>query len=209
WSQARYQRHIENYYLHHAKEVVDALDRVVREEKIKHVILAGDEVILPVLQEQFPPHLSERVIDVLRLDITTPEHEIARQTLAALREHDAQSDKEKAERLLDEYRAGGLAVAGLHDTLAALSNGQVDELYVSASLEEIHADMEEVGKHLVPHLPTETAANGGDSNSTLAVKVADELVTRARQTGAGITFIEDATLLADIGGIGATLRYQI
>jgi len=209
WSQARYQRHIENYYLHHAKEVVDALDRVVREEKIKHVILAGDEVILPVLQEQFPPHLSERVIDVLRLDITTPEHEIARQTLAALREHDAQSDKEKAERLLDEYRAGGLAVAGLHDTLAALSIGQVDELYVSASLEEIHADMEEVGKHLVPHLPTETAANGGDSNSTLAVKVADELVTRARQTGAGITFIEDATLLADIGGIGATLRYQI
>ena len=31
WSQARYQRHIENYYLHHAKEVVDALDKAVRD----------------------------------------------------------------------------------------------------------------------------------------------------------------------------------
>ncbi len=28
WSQARYQRHIENYYLHHAKDVVDELERV-------------------------------------------------------------------------------------------------------------------------------------------------------------------------------------
>ena len=208
WSQARYQRHIENYYLHHAKEVVDALDRAVREEKITHVILAGDEVILPVLRKQFPPRLSEKVIDVLRLDMTSPEHEVAKRTLEALREHDAHSDKEKAARLLDEYRAGGLAVAGLHDTLAALSNGQVDELYVSASLEEIHGDTEEVGTHLISHLPTETAANGGDA-STLVVKVADELVTRARQTGAGVTFIEDAALLADIGGIGATLRYRI
>src|SRR5205823_9194590 len=52
WSQARYQRHIENYHIHHAKEVLEALDRIVREEQIKCVIFAGDEVIIPILRDQ-------------------------------------------------------------------------------------------------------------------------------------------------------------
>ena len=44
----RYQRHTENYHLHHAKEVIEKLDRLVREERIEHVILAGDEeTIIP------------------------------------------------------------------------------------------------------------------------------------------------------------------
>ncbi|HSE22927.1 MAG TPA: Vms1/Ankzf1 family peptidyl-tRNA hydrolase [Pyrinomonadaceae bacterium] len=206
WSQARYQRHIENYYLHHAKEVADALDKVVREEDIQQIILAGDEVILPVLREQFPPYLRDRVIDILRLDITTPEDEVAKRTLEALRAYDARTDIERVERLMDEYRSGGLGVVGVHDTLAALSIGQVDELYLSARLEEIHAGAEEMGKQLVLH--NDLMADS-DNEATHKVKVADELVTRAKQTGARVTFIEDAALLNDIGGIGATLRYTI
>ena len=34
-------------------------------------------------------------------------------------------------------------------------------------------------------------------------------MTRALQTEASITFIENPALLADFGGIGATLRYQL
>jgi len=39
--------------------------------------------------------------------------------------------------------------------------------------------------------------------------LSDELVTRAQQTGARIRFIEDAALLAGIGGVGALLRFRI
>lgn len=205
WSQARYQRHIKNYHLHHAKEVVDVLDRVVRKDDVNHIVLAGDEVILPVLRRQFPSHLSERVIGTLRLDIRTPEHVIAERTLEALQMYDAKTDVERVGRLLDEYRAGGLAVVGMHDTLAALSLGQVDELYLSASLEEIHGDDEMVGRGLIDESKKEGVLKG--DGATITVKVADELVTRARQTGANITFVENAALLAGVGGIGATLRY--
>jgi peptide subunit release factor 1 (eRF1) len=41
------------------------------------------------------------------------------------------------------------------------------------------------------------------------LKLSDELVTRAQQTGARIRFIEEASLLADIGGVGALLRFRI
>ena len=206
WSQARYQRHIENYHLHHAKEIVEALDRAVREENIEYIVLAGDEVIIPTLREQLPQHLDEKVIDVLRLDITTPEHEVLRAMLEAMRERDTKDDAEKVAQLIDEYRAGGLAVVGAHDTLAALASGQVEELFLSASLEEIHDDEEEVGEPLVPGAP---ASEEDAGKGTRTVMMADELVTRARQTGAGISFIEAAALLADAGGVGAMLRYRL
>jgi peptide subunit release factor 1 (eRF1) len=41
------------------------------------------------------------------------------------------------------------------------------------------------------------------------LKLADELVTRARQTAARIRFIEDEHLLADVGGVGALLRFRV
>jgi peptide subunit release factor 1 (eRF1) len=203
--ESRYQRYVENYYLRHAKEVVDALDKTVRAEDIKQIVLAGDEVILPVLREQFSPYLREKVVDILRLDITTPEHEVAKQTLQALRANDAKTDIERVERLMDEYRSGGLAVIGVHDTLVALSAWQVDELYLSSQLEDVHAGVEKIAKHLLPHLPDDL---GADNDGTQEVKVPGELVTRARQTGVPVTFIEDAGLLADVGGIAATLRYK-
>ena len=67
WSQARYQRHTENYHIHHAKEVVDALARIVRDESIGWVVIAGDEVIVPLLKEQLPKDLVPRVIDIAKL----------------------------------------------------------------------------------------------------------------------------------------------
>lgn len=206
WSQSRYQRHVKNYHLHHAKEVVEALRRTVEQDKIERIILAGDEVIIPVLREQMPTQLLDKVIDVLRLDITAPEHEIVQAALGALRDRDAKDDEEKVGRLLDEFRSGGLAVVGARDTLAALANGQVDELVISATAENLHAEEEEVDALL--------AARGLDGNAdgsepSPEVIVADELVTRARQSSAQVTFIENATLLDEVGGVGALLRYRL
>jgi len=204
WSQSRYQRHTENYHLHHAKEVVDVLERVVREEQIDRIVLAGDEVIIPLLREQMPQALAAKVVDVVRLDITTPEHEVLQATLEVVQEQDAQDAAHKVERLLDEYRADGLAVIGVHNTLQALVNGQVDEVLISTDLEQYRAGLENVGMPLAPLVPN-TDAN----EMTRLIKVADQLVTKAHQTGATVTFIEDGMLLADVGGAGAFLRYRL
>jgi len=41
------------------------------------------------------------------------------------------------------------------------------------------------------------------------VRLADELITKAKLTSARITFIEDPDLLADYGGVAALLRFRI
>ena len=38
---------------------------------------------------------------------------------------------------------------------------------------------------------------------------ANEFVLKARQTSAGVRFIEDGTLLAPVGGVGAFLRFKL
>ena len=207
WSQMRFQRHVENYHLHHAKEVVEALERVVAEDRIERIILSGDQTnIIPILREQMPKHLQDKVIDVLNLGVDTPEHEILESTMKTLRVHDAVTDAEKVEEMLNQYRAGGLAVVGVADTLAALSNGQVDELLVSASLREIQYSEQKVDKVLAAYAP---GADVEPPDASEPRMVADELVRLAQQTSARVTFIEDTSLLASAGGVGATLRYRI
>ena len=206
WSQMRYQRHTENYHLHHAKEVIDNLDRLVRDERIEYVVLAGDEqVIIPLLREQMSKELSEKVVDVLSLGIDTPEHELLEESLNAYRRHNALSDMDKVEHLIGEYRRDGLAVAGVAQTLAALSNGQVEELLIASSPDALKFDKAEVEKVLAAYGET------GQQNTTPDQRtVADELLRRATQlSSAQITFIEDNSVLKNVGGVGALIRYRV
>jgi peptide chain release factor subunit 1 len=206
WSQMRYQRHTENYHLHHAKEVIDNLARLVRDERIEHVMLAGDEqTIIPLLREQMSKELAGKVIEVLSLGIDTPERELIEETLKAYRRYDSLSDMEKVEHLIGEYQRDGLAVAGVPQTLAALSNGQVEELLISSAANALKFDKEEVEKVLSLY------SSSGEASAMLDERtVADELIRRATQlSSARITFIEDDSALKNLGGVGALLRYRI
>jgi len=206
WSQARYQRHVENYHLHHAKEVIETLEKIVTDEGINHVILAGDEAtVIPLLREQMPKTLEEKVIETLSLGIDTPEHELLEESLTAFRRNDSLTDMEKVERLLSEYRGDNLGVAGVPETLAALSNGQVEELLIAAKPEGIQYDEEEVQKVLTLYRGEEPLPDQLDQRS-----VADELVKRATVlSSAKVTFIEDSQRLEMVGGVGGSLRYRI
>lgn len=201
WSQARYQRRADNFHINHVKEVVETLDKIVREESIDHIVVAGAEVAMPILREQLPKHLADKIVE-----IGPPgDGNFLEQTLAALREKDAETDVEKVQELMDAWRSGGLGVAGPEATLSAFQLGQVDELIITGSPETLKS---------VQHLPD--AAPGrvqvdtsGGSIDEQRLKLSDELVTRAQQTAARIRFIEDASLLAEVGGVGALLRFRI
>jgi peptide subunit release factor 1 (eRF1) len=180
-AQARYQRHTENFHLHHAKEVIDLVARLVRDEGIEQIVIAGDEVIVPLLRDQLPKDIANRVVDVVKLDIHAPEGEILDATLSALRVKESQTDREHVDALFDAYRAGGLACVGVKKVRRAFELGQVDELLIAAAPDVIA---------------------GGEGT-------ADELVARAAKTSAKVTVIQEASLLEPVGGVGAFLRFRI
>jgi peptide subunit release factor 1 (eRF1) len=206
WSQARYQRRVENAHASHAKEAIETLDKIVRQDNIRHVILAGDPQMAPVLQEHMPKHLTDKLVDVMKLDLKSSDQDVFQATLDRMREEDAKSDSEKVDRLLRSYRGRGLAIVGSEATLEALANGQVDELLISAGLEETHGEEQPIDAILAPEVPDSTG--GTESDEPRKVLLADLLVTKAKQTDATVTFIEDAELLKEVGGVGAFLRWQ-
>jgi peptide chain release factor subunit 1 len=211
WSQARYQRHVENFHLHHAKEVIEALDRIVQQEELTQIVIAGDEVITPLIRDQMPKHLAEKVVDHLRLDTYAPVKEVIDATLAAMARAQERTDREQVEAAIGAYRAGGLGVAGPEATLDALVKGQVEELLISASLRDIrqpHASTSANDTGVQTEVEVATAGEPAQAEPDV-VRLSDELVTRARQTAARITFVEDASLLADVGGVAALLRFRI
>jgi len=207
WSQARYQRRVENAHKEHAREAIDALGRIVREEGIKHVVIAGDPAIVPLIQQELPKDLADKLVDTLRLDTKAPEQEIFTATLDAIREQDAATDAEKVNRLFEQFRAGGLAVLGPQDTLEALANGQVDELLIGGAIEQRHDAEEPVDAILAPEIPDASGSTASDEERP--VLLPDLLVTKAKQISAQETFIEDPALLADVDGVGAFLRWRV
>ena len=217
WSQARFQRHVENYHLHHIKDVVSTLEKLVAQEAIDRVIISGDPVVIPLLREQLPKPLAEKVVDELSLPSDAPEAEVIAATRESIVEVDAKSDREKVDAAVGAYRAGGLGVVGPDATLLALTNGQVDELLITASLASLEglggtraAEMAIANDAAIAEPAVEPSAAGEPAGAEIGtVRLADELVTKAQQTGARISFIEDPSLLERHGGVAATLRYRI
>ena len=205
WSQARYQRRVGNAHQEHVKEVIEHLARIVREDHVGHIILAGDSVVIPLLQEQLPQEMVP-MVEVMKMDIHASEQDVLTATLEKLQEQEVRTAAEKVDRLMNQYRARGLAVIGLHETLEALANGQVEELLISGAIEENHPQPEEVEAILAPEIPD--AEGGTESEEPRQASVPDLLVTKAKQTSATVTFIEDAALLESTGGVGAFLRWR-
>jgi peptide subunit release factor 1 (eRF1) len=188
WAQARYQRHARNVHKAHIKEVVAMLDRVVTDEHINDIVVACDDTTRPVFMAQLPKHLAEKVVDVMHLDVKgTADHDVLTETLEALRHQDAKTDAEDVEKALGAWRGGALGVAGIDATMKALDMRQVEALLISANPSAI-------GRK-----------NGGSGDAALI----DQLIAKAQQNAARIRFIEDDTLLKDVGGVAAILRFKI
>jgi peptide chain release factor subunit 1 len=200
WSQARYQRRLENLHQKHMKEVASTLEQVVRDEQVGRILVAGDDVAMPLLRDELSPKTRELLIEVSGLDMNAADADVYRTTLEAFREADVHADAEWVTQALNAYRAHGLGTIGVAGVKAALERGQVDRL-------------------LVPAIPTVSAADhqsaGVDTAGTkeqrgqLPEAVVEELVTLARRTDAHVTCIEEAPLLEPAKGVAAILRYRI
>ncbi len=200
WSQARYERHVDELHLRHMKEVAEALERVVREDRVSAVILSGEAQAIALLRSQLHESVDALIIDVMRLDVTAREHEILRATLEAFRRRDEESDRGVVDALLDAYRSRGLATVGVTGVRAALERGQVDVLVLPATPTAPAAD------HMSAEVGRGTPA---EQRSSLDEEVVEGLVAEARRTSASVRFIEDAALLDGAGGAGAFLRFRL
>jgi peptide subunit release factor 1 (eRF1) len=179
WSQARYQRRAANFHKQHVKEVVDLLDKVMSEERLNHIVIACDEVAKPFLIAQLPKHLAEKVIDMVNVDVKS------------VPEHELLAETMAALRQADT-KTDAEHVQRMLDAWRA---GGLGAAGIEATMRALEA--RQVEELLIAAKPDRVAGP------------ADELVAKAQHNSARIRFIEDDHLLADVGGVGALLRFRI
>lgn len=131
WSQARYQRHIDEHYKDFAAETVRAIGDLCAKEHAAHIVLAGSETAITALQAEMPRDLAEHVRDVVRIDMRADRNEIAAEIAPVLAEAEHAFGESVVERLVGEVRRGGLGTSGLFGTLKALERGQVDTVVLT------------------------------------------------------------------------------
>lgn len=134
WSQARYQRHIDMQDKRFAREAAAAIERLVRRERAQHVILAGDERTIPVLENELTDAVGALVEFVTRLEMRSSRDEVRAEVLPVLAAIEEAEGLDAAERAVAGERSGGLGVTGIDATMAALEAGQVDQLVIDEAV---------------------------------------------------------------------------
>jgi hypothetical protein len=128
WSQDRYQRSAEEAWETNAKELAAAVVQAASGQRLEAVIVAGDVRARELLVEKLPDDLRRQVILVDR-ELPVDSDELAQAADQALQ----QLEDGNARAQLETFRnqsGTGRAVEGLAETVAALRDGQVAELFI-------------------------------------------------------------------------------
>jgi peptide chain release factor subunit 1 len=203
WSQARYERHIDEIVERHWRRVAETLDRCVRARHAARVVLVGAED----MRSDFESVLSDEVKRCLLGWTTAEAHADAPQLLEAARPVlEAWWQKREAE-LLDRWREeaakNGRASTGWEQTLEAVSDGRAELLLVQDGADE--------PAYQCPHCGRAQISNGSCplDGTTLEPRESglDLAVHQTLAHGGTVQVIRGRRDLEPVGGVGALLRY--
>ena len=127
WSQARYQRHIENLVFRHLRGVAEELDALERRTGADVVVVSSEET-----RAEFARLLSKEVEGAIvgwtQAEAHATPPEILEVVTPVLEQARARREGETLERWREEAGRGGRAAAGWDETLESASDGRVETL---------------------------------------------------------------------------------
>ncbi len=212
WSQQRFARRREKFHLEHAKEVVAELEEVMKKFNVEHFVICGDEeTILPVIKPELSKPMEEKLLGSVSMSQYDSEDEIREKSLEVVSIEMATLQQQKIEQLNDAAKSSAkMGTLGVEDTLRALANGQVEELILASNIDTLDYSKKKVKKILKEYEPGDDTAPA-DAASAIgdAAQIADQLIVRAINTAARISFIKDESMLEEAGGVGAILRFNM
>lgn len=138
WSQARFQRGIEQQVAEHVRNATERMLRAHRRQAFDRLVIVAPDELWPVIEASLHAELSDRLAGHVALDL---EHaaadEIARAVAPVVEGAERGDEHDLIARLEEALGTGGPASAGLDEVLAMLEQHRVEVLLVAggASLE--------------------------------------------------------------------------
>jgi peptide chain release factor subunit 1 len=137
WSQARYQRSVEEEKKDHVRAVLDVLFEHHQRAPIDCLLVGCNEELYPDVQAYLHPYLKERLLGRFDVDVenTNPE-DVFDAAKPTIEKRESQREREALDTLIERVNSGGRAAAGLRDTLTALNEQRVERLLINYGFDE-------------------------------------------------------------------------
>ncbi|HEX6789134.1 MAG TPA: Vms1/Ankzf1 family peptidyl-tRNA hydrolase [Gaiellaceae bacterium] len=203
WSQARYERHIDELVDRHLRDVAESLERCLRRLPGVAVVLVGAEDV----RSEFESLLSKAAHARIAGWASAEAHADAGQLLAAARpvldEWCNRREQELLERWRNEAGRNGRASSGWDSTLEAASDGRVEMLLVQNGVDQKAYQCPECGRAQLTdgRCPLDgTSLERREDGLDLAVH-------KTLAHGGTVHVVRDRDDLRPVGGVGALLRF--
>lgn len=205
WSQARYQRGIEQQVAEHVRHTAERLLRAHHRDPFEHLVVVAADELWPVVEASLHSDLRARLSGQVALNL---EHATAREIATAVAPvvQAAESERERQilARLEEALAMGGPAAAGLDDVLAALEQQRIATLVVAERAGLVAGRCPRCDR-LQSLGSASCVLDGAALTRVDAVEHAVELAVRH---GAGVIVVQEAADVLDgRGSIAALLRW--
>ena len=126
WSQARYQRSVDEDVQDHLRNVAQAVFAHFKRSSFDHLLLGGPSETLSDFESKLHAYLQERIAGRADVDVENTNPDDVREAVAPkIAEFDHQREREALDQLREGVARGGRGAAGLEGVLAALNERRV------------------------------------------------------------------------------------
>ena len=203
WSQARYERHVEEVVARHLRQVAETLDRCVRRLRHAVIVLVSTEETRAELEALLPSEAKSAIVGCAQAEAHAGPAELLAAVEPLLEERRVAREREELARWRELAAKGERATAGWQDTLAAASDGRVDALLIQVGVDRPAHRCPTCGR---------AEAQGGTCplDGTPMVEEPhglDLVVHQALAHGGSVVVIQSEPDLEPVEGIGAVLRF--
>ncbi|MCW2976413.1 MAG: hypothetical protein JWM06_1694 [Actinomycetia bacterium] len=203
WSQARYERHIDEIVDRHWRRVADTLDSCVRNGHGAQVVLVGADEMRSDFEEILSSEVKNRLLGWTTAEAHADRPQLLEAVRPVLEEWWAKRDEAVIERWREEAGKQGRAATGWEQTLEAASDGRAELLLVQDGADQAAYQCPACGRAQLANgsCPLDgTTLESRDSGLDLAVH-------RTLVHGGTVHVIRDRRDLEPVGGVGALLRF--
>lgn len=204
WSQARFQRHVDDQASKHFQNVATVLYEVYKREKFDHLILAGQAETRISFKNIIHSSLQNIIVSELETGLDESLSSIQEAIQKVVTSFEDRQSKKYMKMLSDRLGKKHLAVSGLKDTVKMLHQARVHTLLVKEDL--ILPGYKCMGCE-VPFLTSIDKCSFCGKKVSKVPDIIDEIVEKTWELNGEVKFIRKNKELEEMGGIAALLRW--
>lgn len=207
WAKVHYESHERDRTRRFTKDIIQVLEGLMAPSGPTHLVLAGNVRSTAAIRRALPTRLADRLVGSAEGSRYDQPSDVLAAALSMVIEQEERDSLAVTDRLRQEIRTNGLAVAGTHETLLALQRSIVDVLVLATAYGPDRGWACAACGILGPDARATTECRTCRSRDIREIDLREEMVRLAERGGAGVEVVRHSEMLTQLGGVGALLRF--